>query len=51
MTTRDNTLAHTPNVVDNVHVDNVHFEGDKIPFLRSFHKLNFTLIVISYEIK
>ena len=47
--TFDNTFAHIRNVIDNVHVNNafffffvfsffyrkyIHFEGDKIPFLR-----------------
>ena len=44
------------NVIDSVHVNNafshwtnVHFEGGKIPFKRSYDKQNLTLVVISYE--
>ena len=58
MTTGVITLWHMHvNVIDNVGINNefsywnnVHFEGDKIPFKGAFEIQNLTRVVISYEI-
>ena len=57
MTTCILTFAGMQNVIDDVRNNNVNFcwkyvhsEGDKILFQKSYDKMNFTLMVISYEI-
>ena len=55
--TRNNTLARTCNVTDNVHVNNAFLieiifilKAIKSYFKGSYDKQNLTLVVISYEI-
>ena len=57
MSTGAITLAHTRNVIDNVHVNNefssrnsVRLRAIKFHFKRSYDKQDLTLVVISYEI-